>query len=1033
MNESESLDALANALSNVAEKPHDVTAHIQHIQVARALEGLETEVQSALEMMTQMMAAGDDVWLPLIEAKEKVVDMETEEGVNELLSLYDRAEHDYLSIPILQKHLNFLLEHQAMYLSGERLRPDSLGEVFSTSWTREAIDKVVKKGEIHLTESYKLWDLQRDWELEMLEATPKSERSALVEYVQSFLLERLRQPHPNIEDTFQSYSSFTTNYLPPQGYESLLVAASKVRGQSIRNMDRRERFETAIKQTGGALDSYNQYIGYERRAKYPDVFVTRGIYERAVAEAARRRFLGEAGSEEALRVFWSGYCDAMRILEVGVDIELDIYRRAVRSVPGSGEVWARFIRFLERVSGSEEAPEGLETVAEIYNRAIDAKMITTDVEQLVPVVLARAAYERRLLEAGADEDALPTLIGVLDSGIGQAYKASKAIDPKLRLEKFLASIYERVGLLDSVIEVWQAASKHSKSSYQVWLSYTDALIKQNRVDDAREVFTDVHTKQLDWPEAIWEAWTSFEHLYGSVEDIATCLDKIESAQYQTNMRRAKEAAKLTHEMQMAAEAQANVPVAEAPIPDVSSAQDVQAAPMDVDQPQPDRGTKRHAEEEPSEETHKKARTEAKPATLKRDRENATVFVSGLPETVTEDDLTNLFKDCGAIREVKITQLSTVFVATVEFFDRDCVPAALTKDKKRIHDQEISVNLAWKSTLYVTNFPESVDDPFMRDLFGKYGTIFEIRWPSKKFKSTRRFCYVQFTAPESAQQSLELHGRELEPNMPLNVYISNPERKKERTDQNADEKEVYVAGLSRFTTKADLEKIFTTYGPVKEVRIALEDDGHARGFAFVEFEEPKDALAALAANNHELKKRRIAVTLSDPRVRSRHKSDMGGRKADARNRSVRVKNLPPGTQEGLLQQVLSKFAPVKRLEVFLDKLEAVVEFENAADAGKMLLRTEPIVFGENTLELIEDVPAVRSSGSSNQSTNALFVPRRLGPSKPKAGLGFKKAPANIATAATPASSASTSQMPAASSSASGGKGQDDFRKMLAKKT
>lgn len=50
--------------------------------------------------------------------------------------------------------------------------------------------------------------------------------------------------------------------------------------------------------------------------------------------------------------------------------------------------------------------------------------------------------------------------------------------------------------------------------------------------------------------------------------------------------------------------------------------------------------------------------------------------------------------------------------------QDCVPAALTKDKKRIHEQEIAVHLAWKSTLYVTNFPESADDAFMRNLFGK---------------------------------------------------------------------------------------------------------------------------------------------------------------------------------------------------------------------------------------------------------------------------------------------------------------------------
>jgi squamous cell carcinoma antigen recognized by T-cells 3 len=59
------------------------------------------------------------------------------------------------------------------------------------------------------------------------------------------------------------------------------------------------------------------------------------------------------------------------------------------------------------------------------------------------------------------------------------------------------------------------------------------------------------------------------------------------------------------------------------------------------------------------------------------------------------------------------------------------------------------------------------------------------------------------------QALELHGNELEPNLPLNVYVSNPERKKERTDQDANEKEIYVAGLSKFTAKADLEKLFST--------------------------------------------------------------------------------------------------------------------------------------------------------------------------------------------------------------------------------
>lgn len=43
---------------------------------------------------------------------------------------------------------------------------------------------------------------------------------------------------------------------------------------------------------------------------------------------------------------------------------------------------------------------------------------------------------------------------------------------------------------------------------------------------------------------------------------------------------------------------------------------------------------------------------------------------------------------------------------------------------------------------------------------------------------------------------------------MNVYISNPERRKERTDSGADDKEIYVAGLSKFTKEGDLRSLFS---------------------------------------------------------------------------------------------------------------------------------------------------------------------------------------------------------------------------------
>jgi squamous cell carcinoma antigen recognized by T-cells 3 len=295
--------------------------------------------------------------------------------------------------------------------------------------------------------------------------------------------------------------------------------------------------------------------------------------------------------------------------------------------------------------------------------------------------------------------------------------------------------------------------------------------------------------------------------------------------------------------------------------------------------------------------------------------------------------------CGAIREVKITQLPNILVATVEFAARDSVPAALTKDKKRVHNHEINVHLAWESTLYVTNFPENADDTSIRKLFAQVHSeiwfnqrhsadtlcsmgIFSTfggqarssraREDSVMF-STRLQCVLfvsgvwlfsidSYFTQTAARLALESHGRELEPGLSLNVYISNPERRKERTD--ADAREVYVAGLSKFVTKGDLEKLFRTvsslviwpllpltnvsmvpwktYGwlwmpttiqrALPSLSLRKRSDLSVKSLALVDcwlvFPMQRDAAKALGANNYELKKRRIAVTLSDTRVRSR---------------------------------------------------------------------------------------------------------------------------------------------------------------------
>lgn len=48
-------------------------------------------------------------------------------------------------------------------------------------------------------------------------------------------------------------------------------------------------------------------------------------------------------------------------------------------------------------------------------------MFHKELEQIIPTVLARASYERRIVEVGSDDAAITNLVQVLQEGIQWAY------------------------------------------------------------------------------------------------------------------------------------------------------------------------------------------------------------------------------------------------------------------------------------------------------------------------------------------------------------------------------------------------------------------------------------------------------------------------------------------------------------------------------------------------------------------------------------------------------------------------------------
>jgi cleavage stimulation factor subunit 2 len=81
---------------------------------------------------------------------------------------------------------------------------------------------------------------------------------------------------------------------------------------------------------------------------------------------------------------------------------------------------------------------------------------------------------------------------------------------------------------------------------------------------------------------------------------------------------------------------------------------------------------------------------------------------------------------------------------------------------------------------------------------------------------------------------------------------------------AQKNDIFVGNLNFNTTEEQLHQIFSEVGRVVNVRMVLDPEtGKMRGFAFVEFEQAQDALAAIRnMNEYELNGRKLRVNFSN---------------------------------------------------------------------------------------------------------------------------------------------------------------------------
>ncbi|CAN8314450.1 unnamed protein product [Cochlearia groenlandica] len=153
-------------------------------------------------------------------------------------------------------------------------------------------------------------------------------------------------------------------------------------------------------------------------------------------------------------------------------------------------------------------------------------------------------------------------------------------------------------------------------------------------------------------------------------------------------------------------------------------------------------------------------------------------------------------------------------------------------------------------LYVAPIPKTSNDNDVRQVFEIYGNVTEIILPRDKMTGERSaYCFVKYKKSEEGYAAIAaLTDQYTFPGetAPVKVRFADADRERERiglsTGQLPDK--LYVRCLNKQTTKMEVHEVFSRFGVIEDIYMALDDMKISRGYAFVQFSCREMALAAI---------------------------------------------------------------------------------------------------------------------------------------------------------------------------------------------
>ncbi|PSR84145.1 hypothetical protein BD289DRAFT_346994, partial [Coniella lustricola] len=955
---------------------------------------------------------GETAWLNLIEEESRIKGRDLNSRVD-ILERYKQAINaEFGSIRLWIAYCDYFW---SLYLAcysrssnGPGFSPEEkmVGrEAFSLDAALSLWQQGYEATRYRLGDSHELWNRWISLEMELLSTSRTNEG---IRRITHLFRNRLVTPHKTWEDTSQMFSTFLSDY-NRAAYETTMQEITTAARDARTLWDEREAFELKIlkaqheDKVENEKETMLEYLDWEMKQNRRGasmqgllVEICLGLYSRALTGI----FARDDGVWTDYVVWLSSLYTVSSTGQASIpDLGrllpnlLDTLQRAVQHCPWAGSLWARYIMSAEEVGLSYDNIERIKHAATASGQL--------DKDGMTGVIDMYAAWcgflKRRAMNANAtDEDSDVAEIGLTaaleDVDIwgrrlyGHEYKG----DPNFRLQRIhVQYLTEKKATIDGARQFWNDLAKKPiyADSYNFWVSFymwEMAMFSANKPRTGRSPTTPaskaskllhipslatnvlaraVKRGSIDWPEKVYEMYLQHCNDYESPEMVRRASDTVHKGTKAVARRRKEEQA-AAYSAQMAQyEEQSRAATAAA------TATLLEGANQHPDETSPRKRVRDDDVAESAEASNKRVKSEPTPEQqqhLKRDRENTSIYVSKLPSDATKTKIRQYFRDYGHIKnlETKHEDDGKSVVCLIEFDTPDQAQSALLRNGKYFGQDEIAVTAATGVTLFVTNYPPHADDQYIRNLFKSCGDIFSIRWPSLKFNTHRRFCYVSFRTAEAAAQATALSGKILEGRFKLEAKHSNPGAKKQRDGAIEQGREVHVTSLPQDASESDVRSLFAKYGQVERVRLLTDQAGKSRGSAFVALETKEQAETAIAeldktkfrnqilnvdkskpVNFKPVSRTGPASSASSPGAAGTKDEEGDETMADGHGgegasqggaRTFAIMGLPDTMNDARARALVELHGQLSKLTLRPDHGGAIVEFVDAATAGKAQL-------------------------------------------------------------------------------------------------